>query len=95
MCKVFQDLIDRDPNKAIPCYIAAIHSIENEDIPILPKDYVTKLSRTIINQWDDLDHKLKVHLTKEDVYNQEVGTSCPKDAEHALNAMRRAYFGKS
>ena len=92
--KTCADLIDTNINMAVPWYIMAAYAYYVEDDPILSDSRFDRLAKTMLENWDKIEHMHKHLITKSDL---EAGTylgEYPSRVEGAVKQIREIHFGK-
>ena len=59
-------ILKENPNMAIPWYLMAAYAYYEEDDPILSDSVFDNMSKFILENWDDLEHRHK-NLLDEDM----------------------------
>ena len=89
--KAYLDVCDDNINMMIPWYIMAAYAYYVDDDPILEDNTFDKLSKKILNVWDDIEHMHKQYLNTDML---EAGTyigEYPSRVKDAVNELRHTY----
>lgn len=91
--KACLDNVDNDVSTSIPWYILGSYGRSHDD-PILTDSRLERLSKTIIDNWDKIDHEYKEYLRHEDLRYIKYTGEYPNRTQQKLKTIKEVYCGR-
>jgi hypothetical protein len=75
-------------NMMVPYYLMAAYAYYKEDDPIFTDAFFDNMGKTMLERWDDIDHRHKLYITKHDLKAGTFLGKYPSMVPGALNSLR-------
>jgi len=82
------DLIDDNINMTVPWYLMASYAYYEEDRPILSDSYFDRLTKKMLEYWDNIDHFHKDCISKDKLQAGTFLGEYPSRVKYGLQALR-------
>lgn len=83
------DIVDSNINMSVPWYLMAAYAYYVEDDPILSDSRFDRLSRTMIEKWDQIEHMHKDHISMDDLQAGTYLGEYPSNVKYAVESVRK------
>lgn len=77
-------LFTQNINLLVPWYLMAAYAYYKEDKPILSDALFDEMAKTMLDQWDNISHMHKHHITKDDLRAGTFMGTYPSRIKYAL-----------
>jgi hypothetical protein len=88
------DIVDSNINMAVPWYIMAAYAYYVEDDPILSDSRFDRLAKTMLQNWDKIEHMHKHLISESDLKAGTYLGEYPSRVDGAVKQIREIHFGK-
>ena len=92
--KAYYDVVNDNINMTVPWYLMASYAYYEQDNPILSDAVFDRLAKKILDNWDEIEHKHKSYITKDQLRAGTYMGEYPKQVEGAIESIRGACNGK-
>jgi len=81
-------LFVKNINMMVPYYLMASYAYYKQDDPIFSDAFYDDMAKTMLACWDDIDHRHKEYITKDDLTGGTFLGKYPTIVEGALESLR-------
>ena len=92
--KECSDSVDMNINTSVPWYLMAAYSYYVENDPVLSDSRFDRLSRMMLEHWEDIEHQYKERITPSDLRSKTFSGEYPDKIKKGLDSLRGVYYGK-
>lgn len=90
----FIHIIDSDISMVVPLYLMALHSYYESDSPLITDSYFEKLTKKLLDNWNEIVHNHKYRIANERGRLKFSG-KYPRNIHNGIRAFEEAHYGKN
>ena len=85
------EILDRNKNMIVPWYMMAAYAYYVQDDPIISDSLFDRMAKMMLEQWEEIEHKHKHHITKSDLEGGSYLGEYPIIIHGAVESARKIY----